>query len=304
MNRLAYPAVCCELRFACVHVSVCRCQVQVCGCVCPRPRDRGAGRSSLPAALGSSWLWAGSGVSLTWEPGLWVAEPGFSLWLGPPGSPTRPGCPRKNSWGVPRDLPPAALCHSGAELWGGPGGQAKAPIPLDALPGHSGPRLPQSLLQLRNWTASVLCSPGDLPASGFSNQIPLVARGNCTFYEKVRLAQGSGARGLLIVSKEKLVWPLRHPVGVVTHLQGEPSCQALCPVQGSGVAGGRGGLQLSEAAPSAGSRPGPSVGGPGRARPGGGACGAARLWAGQGERRQPALLRGSASSRPALPRGS
>uniref|UniRef100_A0A452TL59 Signal peptide peptidase-like 2B n=1 Tax=Ursus maritimus TaxID=29073 RepID=A0A452TL59_URSMA len=64
-----------------------------------------------------------------------------------------------------------------------------------------------SLLQLRDWTASVLCSPPDLPAKGFSNQIPLVARGNCTFYEKVRLAQGGGARGLLIVSKETLVPP-------------------------------------------------------------------------------------------------
>ncbi|XP_045347311.1 signal peptide peptidase-like 2B isoform X7 [Leopardus geoffroyi] len=67
--------------------------------------------------------------------------------------------------------------------------------------------LPQSLLQLRDWTASVLCSPPDLPAKGFSNQIPLVARGNCTFYEKVRLAQGGGARGLLIVSRETLVPP-------------------------------------------------------------------------------------------------
>ncbi|XP_012624848.2 signal peptide peptidase-like 2B isoform X2 [Microcebus murinus] len=64
-----------------------------------------------------------------------------------------------------------------------------------------------SLLQLRNWTASMLCSPADLPAHGFINQIPMVARGNCTFYEKVRLAQGSGARGLLVVSKEKLVPP-------------------------------------------------------------------------------------------------
>ncbi|XP_077913948.1 signal peptide peptidase-like 2B isoform X2 [Halichoerus grypus] len=64
-----------------------------------------------------------------------------------------------------------------------------------------------SLLQLRDWTASVLCSAPDLPAKGFSNQIPLVARGNCTFYEKVRLAQGGGARGLLIVSKEMLVPP-------------------------------------------------------------------------------------------------
>ncbi|XP_010826733.1 PREDICTED: signal peptide peptidase-like 2B [Bison bison bison] len=64
-----------------------------------------------------------------------------------------------------------------------------------------------SLLQVRDWTSSVLCSPTDLPPKGFSNQIPLVARGNCTFYEKVRLAQGSGARGLLIVSKEALVPP-------------------------------------------------------------------------------------------------
>ncbi|KAI2587808.1 signal peptide peptidase like 2B [Homo sapiens] len=62
-----------------------------------------------------------------------------------------------------------------------------------------------SFLQLRNWTASLLCSAADLPARGFSNQIPLVARGNCTFYEKVRLAQGSGARGLLIVSRERLL---------------------------------------------------------------------------------------------------
>ncbi|XP_010373152.2 signal peptide peptidase-like 2B isoform X3 [Rhinopithecus roxellana] len=64
-----------------------------------------------------------------------------------------------------------------------------------------------SFLQLRNWTASLLCSAADLPAYGFGNQIPLVARGNCTFYEKVRLAQGSGARGLLIVSRERLVPP-------------------------------------------------------------------------------------------------
>ncbi|XP_054442919.1 signal peptide peptidase-like 2B isoform X2 [Pteronotus mesoamericanus] len=64
-----------------------------------------------------------------------------------------------------------------------------------------------SLLQLRDWTASMLCSPSDLPAKGFSNQIPLVTRGNCTFYDKVRLAQGSGAHGLLIVSKETLVPP-------------------------------------------------------------------------------------------------
>lgn len=35
----------------------------------------------------------------------------------------------------------------------------------------------------------------------------MVMRGNCTFYEKVRLAQINGARGLLIVSRERLVSP-------------------------------------------------------------------------------------------------
>ncbi|XP_061211905.1 signal peptide peptidase-like 2B isoform X2 [Neopsephotus bourkii] len=64
-----------------------------------------------------------------------------------------------------------------------------------------------SLLELQNQTASVLCSSSDVPHGGFNNQIPMVMRGNCTFYEKVRLAQINGARGLLIVSKERLVPP-------------------------------------------------------------------------------------------------
>lgn len=33
----------------------------------------------------------------------------------------------------------------------------------------------------------------------------MVLRRNCTFYEKVRLAQLNGAKGLLIVSKDRLV---------------------------------------------------------------------------------------------------
>lgn len=37
----------------------------------------------------------------------------------------------------------------------------------------------------------------------------MVMRGNCTFYEKVRLAQINGAKGILIVSKDRLVTPLR-----------------------------------------------------------------------------------------------
>ncbi|KAI9544449.1 Signal peptide peptidase-like 2B [Dissostichus eleginoides] len=71
-------------------------------------------------------------------------------------------------------------------------------------------RLPQDLnkasrLPIYDLTSSVLCSPSDVPEGGFPNRIPMVMRGNCTFYEKVRLAQINGAKGLLIVSKDRLV---------------------------------------------------------------------------------------------------
>lgn len=65
--------------------------------------------------------------------------------------------------------------------------------------------LSQSRLQAYDLTASVLCSAADVPEGGFPNRIPMVLRGNCTFYEKVRLAQINGAKGLLIVSKDRLV---------------------------------------------------------------------------------------------------
>uniref|UniRef100_A0A673MTN7 Signal peptide peptidase-like 2B n=1 Tax=Sinocyclocheilus rhinocerous TaxID=307959 RepID=A0A673MTN7_9TELE len=73
-------------------------------------------------------------------------------------------------------------------------------------------RLPQDLskaarLQTYDLTTSVLCSPTDVPEGGFPNSIPMVMRGNCTFYEKVRLAQINGAKGLLIVSKDRLTPP-------------------------------------------------------------------------------------------------
>ncbi|CAN9503464.1 unnamed protein product [Ophioblennius macclurei] len=73
-------------------------------------------------------------------------------------------------------------------------------------------RLPQDLdktsrLQIYDLTPSVLCSPADVPEGGFPNHIAMVMRGNCTFYEKVRLAQINGARGLLIVSKDRLTPP-------------------------------------------------------------------------------------------------
>ncbi|XP_072100333.1 signal peptide peptidase-like 2 isoform X1 [Mobula birostris] len=64
-----------------------------------------------------------------------------------------------------------------------------------------------SLLQVQDLTSSVLCSPSDVPLHGFNNRIPMVMRGNCTFYDKVRLAQINGAKGLLIVSRESLVPP-------------------------------------------------------------------------------------------------
>lgn len=73
-------------------------------------------------------------------------------------------------------------------------------------------RLPQDLnkasrLQIHDLTTSVLCSPSEVPEGGFPNRIPMVLRGNCTFYEKVRLAQINGAKGLLIVSKDRLTPP-------------------------------------------------------------------------------------------------
>ncbi|KAM6467306.1 signal peptide peptidase-like 2B isoform 2-T2 [Liasis olivaceus] len=64
-----------------------------------------------------------------------------------------------------------------------------------------------SLLALQDQTVSVLCAPSEVPDGGFGNAVPMVMRGNCTFYEKVRLAQINGARGLLVVSKERLVPP-------------------------------------------------------------------------------------------------
>ncbi|XP_056276301.1 signal peptide peptidase-like 2 isoform X2 [Pseudoliparis swirei] len=73
-------------------------------------------------------------------------------------------------------------------------------------------RLPQDLnkasrLPIYDLTTSVLCSPSDVPDGGFPNHIAMVMRGNCTFYEKVRLAQINGAKGLLIVSKDRLTPP-------------------------------------------------------------------------------------------------
>ncbi|XP_060939832.1 signal peptide peptidase-like 2 [Limanda limanda] len=73
-------------------------------------------------------------------------------------------------------------------------------------------RLPQDLnkasrLPIYDLTSSILCSPSDVPEGGFPNRVPMVMRGNCTFYEKVRLAQINGAKGIVIVSRERLTPP-------------------------------------------------------------------------------------------------
>lgn len=64
---------------------------------------------------------------------------------------------------------------------------------------------PQSAVEVYDLTPSVLCSDSDIMDGGFPDCVAMVMRGNCTFYEKVRLAQNNGAKGLLIVSKEWLV---------------------------------------------------------------------------------------------------
>uniref|UniRef100_A0A8C1LHY3 Signal peptide peptidase-like 2 n=1 Tax=Cyprinus carpio TaxID=7962 RepID=A0A8C1LHY3_CYPCA len=73
-------------------------------------------------------------------------------------------------------------------------------------------RLPQDLskakLQLQFGCSLVSqCCPSFTLYCFPQTRIPMVMRGNCTFYEKVRLAQINGAKGLLIVSKDRLTPP-------------------------------------------------------------------------------------------------
>ncbi|XP_047671545.1 signal peptide peptidase-like 2 isoform X2 [Tachysurus fulvidraco] len=75
--------------------------------------------------------------------------------------------------------------------------------------------LPQQLqttsaVEVYDLTPSVLCSDSDIMDGRFPDCVVMVMRGNCTFYEKVRLAQNNGAKGLLIVSKEWLIPPQRN----------------------------------------------------------------------------------------------
>ncbi|MCI4377780.1 hypothetical protein PGIGA_G00207040 [Pangasianodon gigas] len=64
-----------------------------------------------------------------------------------------------------------------------------------------------SAVEVYDLTLSVLCSNSDVPHGGFPDRVAMVMRGNCTFYEKVRLAQTNDAKGLLIISKEGLIPP-------------------------------------------------------------------------------------------------
>ncbi|KAM6125527.1 signal peptide peptidase-like 2A isoform 3-T3 [Phoenicopterus ruber ruber] len=57
---------------------------------------------------------------------------------------------------------------------------------------------------LENLTSTVLCSSSEVPSSLMKDKAVVVMRGNCTFLEKARIAQSSGAKMLLIASKSRL----------------------------------------------------------------------------------------------------
>ncbi|XP_062848890.1 signal peptide peptidase-like 2 [Trichomycterus rosablanca] len=92
-------------------------------------------------------------------------------------------------------------------------------------------RLPKHLDKASRWelydlTPSVLCSDSEVPDGGFPDRVPMVLRGNCTFYQKIRLAQSNGAKGLLVVTDDWLVPTVRNvtqleeisiPVAVISH---------------------------------------------------------------------------------------
>ncbi|XP_066184486.1 signal peptide peptidase-like 2A isoform X3 [Sylvia atricapilla] len=57
---------------------------------------------------------------------------------------------------------------------------------------------------LENLTSTVLCNSTDVPSDIMKDKAVVVMRGNCTFLEKARIAQRSGAKMLLIASKSRL----------------------------------------------------------------------------------------------------
>lgn len=63
----------------------------------------------------------------------------------------------------------------------------------------------QSFSTLENLTSTELCIPSEVPSGLMKDKAVVVMRGNCTFLEKARIAQSSGAKMLLIASKPRLV---------------------------------------------------------------------------------------------------
>ncbi|NXP43712.1 SPP2A protein, partial [Heliornis fulica] len=57
---------------------------------------------------------------------------------------------------------------------------------------------------LENLTSTVLCNSSDVPSALMKDKAVVVMRGNCTFLEKARIAESSGAKMLLIASKSRL----------------------------------------------------------------------------------------------------
>ncbi|KAM6351317.1 signal peptide peptidase-like 2A isoform 6-T7 [Alca torda] len=57
---------------------------------------------------------------------------------------------------------------------------------------------------LENLTSTVLCNSSEVPSGSMKDKAVVVMRGNCTFLEKARIAQSSGAKMLLIASKPRL----------------------------------------------------------------------------------------------------
>lgn len=63
----------------------------------------------------------------------------------------------------------------------------------------------QTFVALENLTSTVLCSSSEVPSGLMKDKAVVVMRGNCSFLEKARIAQNSGAKMLLIASKTRLV---------------------------------------------------------------------------------------------------
>lgn len=63
----------------------------------------------------------------------------------------------------------------------------------------------QTFRTLENLTSTVLCNSSEVPSGLMKDKAVVVMRGNCTFLEKARIAQRSGAKMLLIASKARLV---------------------------------------------------------------------------------------------------